>query len=161
MNTMAVTAKAGGARTWAFPRRAEFIPETRHRVGALLRAWQRSAETVDTAMLLVTELVTNAVEHTDASDVICSVSLSAEAVTVSVTGTGTGTDTGTGTGSGKGGAPVVGQPDDLAESGRGLFLVAALATDWGTRLTAGSREVWARLAPVSYSSPPCGGAASP
>jgi anti-sigma regulatory factor (Ser/Thr protein kinase) len=140
MNTMAVTAKAGGARTWAFPRRAEFIPETRHRVGALLRAWQRSAETVDAAMLLVTELVTNAVEHTDASDVICSVSLSAEAVTVSVT------DTGTDTRSGKGGAPVVGQPDDLAESGRGLFLVAALATDWGTRLTAGSREVWARLA---------------
>ncbi|WP_331763751.1 ATP-binding protein [Streptomyces anthocyanicus] len=138
MTTMAATVAAGGTRTWAFPRRAEFIPETRHHVEALLRAWQRPAETVDAAMLLVTELVTNAVEHTDASDVICSVRLSAEVVTVSVTDTGTGSNTG--------GVPVPAQPDDLAESGRGLFLVAALATDWGTRVTAGSREVWASLA---------------
>lgn len=138
MTTMAVTAKAGGTRTWAFPRRVEFIPEARHHVEALLRAWQRPAETVDTAMLLVTELVTNAVEHTDASDVICSVSLSAEVVTVSVTDTGSM--------SGAGSVPVSARPDDLAESGRGLFLVDALATDWGTRVTAGSREVWASLA---------------
>ncbi|MDT6988503.1 ATP-binding protein [Streptomyces lusitanus] len=146
MTTMTATAKAGGTRTWAFPRRVECIPETRHRVEALLREWQRPAETVDTATLLVTELVTNAVEHTDASDVICSVSLSAEVVTVSVTDTGSGTSTGTDTDTDTDGVPVPAQPDDLAESGRGLFLVAALATDWGTRLTAGSREVWARLA---------------
>jgi anti-sigma regulatory factor (Ser/Thr protein kinase) len=133
---MAATTQAGGTRTWALPGRAESVPETRHRVEALLRAWNRPPETVDAAMLLVTELVTNAVQHTDTADIICTVSLHADALTLSVTDTGTVTPT----------APVPAQRDSLEESGRGLALVTALATDWGTRLTAGSREVWARLA---------------
>jgi anti-sigma regulatory factor (Ser/Thr protein kinase) len=133
---MAATTQAGGTRTWAFPRRAESVPETRHRVKALLQAWNRPPETVDTATLLVTELVTNAVQHTDTSDIICTVSLHSDALTLSVTDTGAAPHR----------APVPAQRDGLEESGRGLVLVSALATDWGTRLTAGSREVWARLA---------------
>ncbi|MET9669345.1 ATP-binding protein [Streptomyces sp. NPDC006475] len=140
MTTMTATTEVGGTRTWAFPRRLQFIPETRHRVEAQLLTWKRPPETVDAAMLIVTELVTNAVEHTDAADIICTVSLRSDVVTVSVTDTDT--DTGAFTHS----APVPALPDDLEESGRGLFLVSALATDWGTRLTAGSREVWACLA---------------
>ncbi|MFJ6651008.1 ATP-binding protein [Streptomyces sp. NPDC091290] len=135
MTTMAATTTAGGTRTWVIPRHVQFIPETRHRVEALLEAWARPAETVDAAMLLVTELVTNAVQHTSASDIICSVSLRSDVVTVSVTDTDAVMHS----------APVPAQPDGLEESGRGLLLVAALATDWGTRLTAGSREVWACL----------------
>ncbi|MFG2775980.1 ATP-binding protein [Streptomyces sp. NPDC048350] len=136
MTTMAATAQAGGTRTWAMPRRTESVSETRHQVEALLQAWNRPSETVDAAMLLVTELVTNAVQHTDTSSIICTVSLHSDTVTVSVTDTGTVTHS----------APAPAQPDDLKESGRGLLIVSALATDWGTRLTTGTREVWARLA---------------
>jgi anti-sigma regulatory factor (Ser/Thr protein kinase) len=132
---MAATTQTGGTRTWALPGRAESVPETRHRVEALLLAWNRPRETVDAAMLLVTELVTNAVQHTDTADIICTVSLHSDALTLSVTDTGAAPYR----------APVPAQRDGLEESGRGLALVTALATDWGTRLTAGSREVWARL----------------
>ncbi|MDX3434328.1 ATP-binding protein [Streptomyces sp. ME01-18a] len=135
MTTMTATTKAGGTRTWAFPRRAQFIPDTRHRVEALLQTWECATETVDAAMLIVTELVTNAVQHTDASEIICTVGLRSDVVTVSVTDTGDVIHS----------APVPAQPDGLEESGRGLVLVSALATDWGTCLTASSREVWARL----------------
>ncbi|MGW7276159.1 ATP-binding protein [Streptomyces sp. NPDC054864] len=135
MTTMAVTATAGGTRTWAFPRRTRFIPLTRHRVGALLQAWECPPGVVDAAMLLVTELVTNAVQHTDAPHIGCSVSLHSGVLTVSVIDTGAV----------PGSAPVPAQPDDLEESGRGLLLVSALSTDWGTRCTAEGREVWARL----------------
>ncbi|MGW7068699.1 ATP-binding protein [Streptomyces sp. NPDC054855] len=136
MTTMATTATAGGTRTWVFPRHTRFIPETRHRVEALLQAWERPSDTVDAAMLLVTELVANAVQHTDASQIICSVSLHSGVLTVSVTDTGAVPHS----------APVPVQPDDFEESGRGLLLVSALSTDWGTRCTENGREVWARLA---------------
>ncbi|MGW7433156.1 ATP-binding protein [Streptomyces sp. NPDC054861] len=135
---MAAPAQAGGTRTWTIPRRAESVSETRHHVETLLKAWNRPAETVDAAMLLVTELVTNAVQHTDTSTITCTISLHSDTVTLSVTNTGTHTHN----------APKPEQPvpDDLKESGRGLLIVSALATDWGTRLTPDTRQVWALLA---------------
>jgi anti-sigma regulatory factor (Ser/Thr protein kinase) len=135
MTTMAAPAQTGGTRTWNIPRRAESVSETRHHVEALLTAWNRPAETVDAAMLLVTELVTNAVQHTDTTTIICTISLHADTVTLSVTDTGTTHHT-----------PVPQQPDDAKESGRGLLIVSALATDWGTHLTPDTRQVWATLA---------------
>ncbi|MFG2775638.1 ATP-binding protein [Streptomyces sp. NPDC048350] len=136
MTTMAAPAQTGGTRTWTIPRRAESVSDTRHHVEALLKAWNRTAETVDAAMLLVTELVTNAVQHTDTSSITCTVSLHYGTVTLSVTDTGTGPHH----------TPEPEQPDDQKESGRGLLIVSALATDWGTHLTPDTREVWARLA---------------
>ncbi|MFV2178737.1 ATP-binding protein [Actinomadura sp. LOL_016] len=42
--------------------------------------------------------------------------------------------------------PVVRPPDNASTSGRGLLMVAALATDWGVRaLPGGGKAVWALL----------------
>jgi anti-sigma regulatory factor (Ser/Thr protein kinase) len=44
--------------------------------------------------------------------------------------------------------PVVGAPDDLSESGRGLLLMTQIATRWGTRpLSEGGKVVWAEIEP--------------
>ena len=36
-------------------------------------------------------------------------------------------------------------PDDLEESGRGLFLVSELSADWGSRRTSTGKVVWFAL----------------
>ena len=43
------------------------------------------------------------------------------------------------------GLPVPALPDALDEGGRGLMLVAALATAWGHRPSAGGKAVWAEV----------------
>ena len=76
-------------------------------------------ETTETALLLTSELVTNAVVHASARPVL-DVAVQPSTLRVSVEDDGAG-------------QPRV--PVDnpvLAEGGRGLFLVDALATRWGT-----------------------------
>ncbi|MFZ3497846.1 ATP-binding protein [Streptomyces sp. 5.8] len=43
-------------------------------------------------------------------------------------------------------APAVAQPSSDEEAGRGLHMLAALAVDWGTVLTATGKAVWCELA---------------
>ncbi|MFC5751139.1 ATP-binding protein [Actinomadura rugatobispora] len=44
-------------------------------------------------------------------------------------------------------APATRAPDDLAEGGRGLLIVACLARSWGSRPSAnGGKTVWAEIA---------------
>ena len=43
---------------------------------------------------------------------------------------------------GGGGVPVVGHPEPTAPSGRGLALVEALSSDWGTHIVPGGKTVW-------------------
>jgi anti-sigma regulatory factor (Ser/Thr protein kinase) len=43
-------------------------------------------------------------------------------------------------------APDPGDADENAESGRGLMIVEALAEDWGVEPTTGGKRVWASLA---------------
>ncbi|MEU9030894.1 ATP-binding protein [Streptomyces sp. NPDC048383] len=83
---------------------------------------------VDTAELVVSELVTNALEH-GKGEVQVSVVLTATHVRLAVSSARTG------------GRPEVrvAAPDD--ESGRGLALVEALSDEWGT--TANGTETWA------------------
>ncbi|MDI9888145.1 ATP-binding protein [Streptomyces sp. HNM0645] len=95
---------------------------------------------MDTAALLLTEVVANAVRHADGA--VIEVALARDPALGAITGAvfdGT-TDMGSGTRSG-------GAPSDEMESGRGLDLLEALAASWGVA-TVGDRGkwVWFRLA---------------
>ena len=88
----------------------------------------------DAVMLLVSELVTNAVVHA-ASAVELEVDVEEDGVTVRVRDADTG--------------PLVlrSGASELDESGRGLLLVDRLADAWGTEHHAGRKTVWFRIRP--------------
>jgi anti-sigma regulatory factor (Ser/Thr protein kinase) len=82
--------------------------------------------------LLVTELVTNSVKHTESDNVLLRVLVAPSAVWTEVTDEGPGFDpAGTGT------------PQE--RSGWGLFLVERLADRWGATHEAGTTKVWFEL----------------
>ncbi|MGY1837628.1 ATP-binding protein [Blastococcus sp. SYSU DS0510] len=90
----------------------------------------------ETAELLVSELVTNAIRHSGGADLAVSVErLSAERVCIGVTDDGHG-------------YPVLRSPKVTDEHGRGLQLIGLLADRWGVRRTRGSdaKTVWFELA---------------
>ncbi|MFJ1709484.1 ATP-binding protein [Kitasatospora sp. NPDC088346] len=78
------------------------------------------------------EIVANAVEHTGAAGVV-HVSATGTAVRVEVVDTCPAT-------------PERGVQDSDSESGRGLFLVDALAARWGSHPTGGGKTVWFEIA---------------
>lgn len=92
----------------------------------------------DTATLLTSELVTNAYQHGGTAMVV-DADVLGEQLRVSVTDSG-------------GGLPEQPQPStdgSLAPRGRGLLLVASLATRWGTRpKPEHGKAVWFELEPV-------------
>ena len=98
-------------------------------VGVLAEAG--AGEQAPDAVLLVTELVTNAVLHAG-TPLVLSVHVTADAVLISVTDRGNG--------------PLLARsPGDLSEGGRGIWMVHETATAWGTRHDAGGTTVWFRL----------------
>lgn len=89
-----------------------------------LRTWRVADEVIETAQLLVSELVTNAVVHAGTTSVLTATLLD-DRLTVRVR------DRGRGSGSGSG--PVLLPDDDPTKVfGRGLVLVDALSDRWGT-----------------------------
>jgi CheY-like chemotaxis protein len=87
---------------------------------------------VDDALLVVSELVTNAVVHAD-SEAELSMALSAEILRIEVADSGVDTPD-----------PHLAGDDD--EHGRGLLLIAVLSAAWGTESRAeGGKVVWADL----------------
>jgi len=78
--------------------------------------------------LMVSELATNCVRHADAAFVV-EVVRSPGGLRVEVTDDA-------------GGQPVLGFPDPLATSGRGLSLVDLMSDDWGIRIEGGATTVW-------------------
>lgn len=89
-------------------------------------------DTVQTAELLVTELVSNAIEHGGGSAVVDAVADCA-GLRVSVVDTDPTLP----------GTPRLGSADD--ERGRGLLLVDALSSRWGAALLAPGKRVWFEL----------------
>ena len=88
-------------------------------------------ETVETAVLLVTELVSNAVEHGGGAAVVDAF-LDHDRLRVSV-------------GDEDPRLPAVGPADVEAERGRGLLLVDALSSRWGASPQAPGKTVWFEL----------------
>src|SRR4051794_34112508 len=108
------------------------VTVARHFVRDQLLAWQLE-RLVEDAELGVTELVANAVKHAR-TDLRLQLTVAAGA-TFSVTD----------------GHPVLRSPvgpahsDSLAESGRGLQIIAAIADDWGIRALPQGKQVWFTL----------------
>ncbi|MFR9675558.1 ATP-binding protein [Streptomyces sp. TR06-5] len=119
---------------------ADAVADARRRVRRQLRRWAFPPELCDTAQLLVSELFTNAVLHTDSATVGCVLRAGGNRLRVEVRDTGSGT-----------GMPA---PRDVApedERGRGLLLVDTFAEEWGVE-RAGPRGgclVWFALGPVT------------
>jgi serine/threonine-protein kinase RsbW len=117
-----------------FPAWPTSVPVARGYVVGLLDRVPRHV--CETAGLLVSELATNVVRHTDAPEFVVDVQQDADAglVTVGVTDAGSG-------------LPVLRSPGPTTEHGRGVRLVSVLASRWGARRTRGGREktVWFEL----------------
>ncbi|MBR7671795.1 ATP-binding protein [Streptomyces daliensis] len=99
--------------------------------------WNVESELVDNAELVVSELATNAIVHTEGGRISVVTARGDGQVMVSVTDTGPHRcvrrrDAG---------------PDE--ESGRGLHVVHVLANRWGTRLVGGGTCVWVHLRAAS------------
>jgi anti-sigma regulatory factor (Ser/Thr protein kinase) len=102
----------------------------RNTAASWLILWGLSADAAEIARLLVSELATNAVDHSVGPKVVVSVIDSDEWLEIRVKNP-----------AGNVPALTASLPADSSERGRGLFLVATLADDWGTA----DDQVWARL----------------
>lgn len=88
---------------------------------------------LETIRLLVTELVTNSVRHTEANSVTLRVAIGRTAVLTEVTDDGPGFD------------PEAIEDTGSEDTGWGLFLVQRLAHTWGVTQDGGSKRVWFEL----------------
>lgn len=117
----------------------ESIGAARTRVREVLAQW-RQQEQADSACLLVSEIMANAVRYAR-SPAELHVYLTASEIIVEVTDDSSQ-------------LPQRGYPEPGDETGRGLIIVDALATSWGARLTGGGKTVWFTLAAGTASERP-------
>lgn len=102
----------------------------RHHARTVLRPWLTDDEIEDVA-LLVTELVTNSVRYAG-SQIRLTIELDERCLRVEVFDESRD-------------EPVVQDPSFDADGGRGLYLVDAIATDWGYRAEPNGKVVWFEL----------------
>ncbi|MFE1288009.1 ATP-binding protein [Streptomyces sp. NPDC058751] len=100
-----------------------------------LSGWAVDEDTRDTTVLVVSELVTNAIVHAAGQRVVCELHDAGDVVRIAVC------DEGCAPGEPH---PSAQRPDE--EHGRGLFLVAAVSRAWGAQDTGPGLLVWAEIA---------------
>ncbi|MGV9555704.1 ATP-binding protein [Streptomyces sp. NPDC003522] len=127
---------AGRGRTSQLRRRLgradlRAVPETRRALRELLRHWGRPGQS-ETAELLTSELVTNALVHTD-RDAVFTATVGPGGLRVEVRDFTAGRP-----------RPRPRDPDE-ATHGRGLVLVQSLADAWGVRTYGIGKVVWFEL----------------
>lgn len=136
------------ALVWTVPRREYWfslpalrtsVRSARDTVRDRLRAWKLPGDTCCDAVLLVSELTTNAVLHTGSGHVLCGLTLTGDERRLRIELHDEGS------------TPV--RPTERRagpgeEGGRGLFLVSQLADSWGSARStrADGKVVWAELA---------------
>jgi anti-sigma regulatory factor (Ser/Thr protein kinase) len=121
-------------------RTAQVTLRTGRRAADEARAFLRTARcpahvgaaALDDALLLVSELVTNAVRHGAPPLTLRIDCEESSGITVRVS-------------DGEPGLPVLGCAHEQAESGRGMTLVDAISDDWGAEPDAPGKTVWFRL----------------
>jgi len=93
-------------------------------------AWQ-AREFLESGNLIVSELVTNAVQHAG-TEIVLALELAGPVLTLTVHDEGTG-------------EPHIVPPDQRIVGGRGLAMVAKLAEAWGVDADGAGKSVWCRL----------------
>ncbi|MCX2185034.1 ATP-binding protein [Streptomyces sp. SKN60] len=127
-------------RSWPLLHRPEAVADARHRTQAILEHWHVAEDITDVVLLVVSELVTNAVEHALAPVVLHLHRERAEhRIWIGVTDGGPAPRDGAWT-----------RSCSHDEHGRGLDLVKALCEAHGTCAhTNGHSTHWARVAPTA------------
>ncbi|MGK2948839.1 MAG: ATP-binding protein [Acidimicrobiales bacterium] len=123
-----------GAGTLAaidLPADASSPASAREFVRSVLGRWECD-HLVDTALLIASELVTNAIVHAR-SPLRLQLRLTRDVVRIEVADEGHGT-------------PEPREPDRDRPGGRGLPIIEALSIDWGMSPTTAGKVVWADLA---------------
>jgi len=106
--------------------------EARRRVQEAIRSWEIPVDP-DVAVLLTSELVTNAIRHQPGGTVTLTVTYGRDEFRVDVHDTSPR-------------LPVLVDAPADAETGRGLMLVATLSADWGVYRTPAGKAVYFTLA---------------
>ncbi|MCX2922645.1 ATP-binding protein [Streptomyces sp. NEAU-W12] len=109
--------------------------QARRLTRARLTGWSVCEDTCDTAALVVSELVTNAIVHTASSHIVCELHDGDELVRIAVRDEGCAP--------GRPRANTRQQPEE--EHGRGLLLVDAMCHAWGAHEHGPGLLVWAEL----------------
>jgi anti-sigma regulatory factor (Ser/Thr protein kinase) len=135
MNVMAPT-RLSELHQWRIPLNAgpAAAAEARKQIRAAIWAWDVSVDPSD-AILLTSELVTNAIRHEPGGTIMISVTCSHGELRVDVHDTSRD-------------LPVVIEAAADSENGRGLMLVATLATEWGYYRTPEGKAVYFTLSGV-------------
>jgi serine phosphatase RsbU (regulator of sigma subunit) len=129
---------ADRAISWDLPAEPAAVAGARARAARQLADWGLDELTFPTEVL-VSELVTNAIQHAQPPlqlRMILDTALSCEVADASST------------------APHPRRADRYDEDGRGLMLVAQIAARWGTRYTRSGKTVWAQQPLPRRSAPP-------
>ncbi|MFE6312200.1 ATP-binding protein [Streptomyces rochei] len=109
--------------------------QARRLTRARLNGWSVCEDTCDTAALVISELVTNAIVHTASRHIVCELHDGADLVRIAVRDEGCAP--------GQPHPQTAQRPDD--EHGRGLLLVDALCDAWGAHEHGPGLLVWAEL----------------
>ncbi|MET9380586.1 ATP-binding protein [Streptomyces sp. NPDC002928] len=108
--------------------------QARRLTRARLTGWSVCEDTCDTAALVISELVTNAIVHTASSHVVCELHDGDDRVRIAVRDEGCAP-----------GEPHPSPQRPEEEHGRGLLLIEALCHSWGTQEHGPGLLVWAEL----------------
>lgn len=120
--------------SWTVWRVPEAVRHARRFTKRTLRVWGASPDTLDAALLIVSELVTNALVHTE-GQVRLELSRVGARLRLAVADASPR-------------SPV--KPTNIgweATGGRGILLVEAVSATWGTVPVSGGKQVWADLVP--------------
>jgi anti-sigma regulatory factor (Ser/Thr protein kinase) len=127
--------------TTDFPPMVSSAASARRWVAGHLQRWEL-AEQADVAALLASELVANAIVHTGSGPTLV-LAIADGVIDVGVTDNEPRLPRAPRPPVSAGSHEI--DPSLLAEGGRGLFLVEALADEWGAATVAGGKQVWFRL----------------
>jgi anti-sigma regulatory factor (Ser/Thr protein kinase) len=124
------------AAAFDLPARPAAVGTARRVVRDLLIAWGVPEGSRDDAVLVISELVTNALVHTAGERIACRLHGTADRIRIEVEDQEGGPA-----------LPAARRPRPEDQHGRGLFLVDALCLDWGVATVSGrpARVVWAEL----------------
>ncbi|HVV29656.1 MAG TPA: ATP-binding protein [Mycobacteriales bacterium] len=121
-----------GEATCALPLGVNAVAHARHFTEEKVEAWGACQEVVDTAVLLTSELVTNAVLYGFGGREL---QLQARSGTLRIVVTDDAP-----------GVPTVRHPDEDSESGLGLLVIEACADRWGVQQHDVGKSVWCEIA---------------